>query len=78
MQYHELRGVMIECDVEVERDPEQVEPLRRSRCSSATPAGPRPGDPPRWWPQQAQKRVGLRFVPSRMVSWDHRKLGGVY
>jgi hypothetical protein len=27
---------------------------------------------------QAPKRVGLRFVPSRVVSWDHRKLGGVY
>src|SRR5829696_8146135 len=27
---------------------------------------------------QAQKRIGLRFVPSRVVSWDHRKLGGSY
>ena len=27
---------------------------------------------------QAQKRVGLRFVPSRVVTWDHRKLGGMY
>ena len=28
--------------------------------------------------QQAQKRVGLTFVPSRVVSWDHRKLVGSY
>jgi hypothetical protein len=27
---------------------------------------------------QAPKRVGLTFVPTRMVTWDHRKLGGVY
>ena len=27
---------------------------------------------------QAPKRVGLRFLPSRMVSWDHRKLGDTY
>ena len=27
---------------------------------------------------QAQKRVGLRFVPTRVVTWDHRKLGGTY
>ena len=27
---------------------------------------------------QAPKRVGLTFVPTRTVSWDHRKLGGVY
>ena len=28
--------------------------------------------------QQAQKRIGMRFVPTRTVSWDHRKLGGTY
>ena len=27
---------------------------------------------------QAVKRVGLRFVPTRTVTWDHRKLGGRY
>src|SRR5215212_1482303 len=28
--------------------------------------------------QQAAKRVGLRFKPARVVSWDHRKLAGGY
>ena len=28
--------------------------------------------------KQAPKRVGLRFTPTRVVSWDHRKLGGGY
>ena len=28
--------------------------------------------------KQAPKRVGLRFTPTRIVSWDHRKLGGGY
>ena len=28
--------------------------------------------------QQAQKRVGLTFHPTRRVSWDHRKLHGTY
>ena len=28
--------------------------------------------------EQAKKRVGLRFVATRVVSWDHTKLGGVY
>jgi hypothetical protein len=27
---------------------------------------------------QAQKRVGLRFVASRVITWDHRKLDGGY
>jgi len=26
----------------------------------------------------ASKRVGIRIQPERVVSWDHRKLGGVY
>jgi hypothetical protein len=25
--------------------------------------------------QQARKRVVLRFTPTRIASWDHRKLG---
>jgi hypothetical protein len=24
------------------------------------------------------KRVAIRVMPERTVSWDHRKLGGVY
>ncbi|MBI1961773.1 MAG: pyridoxamine 5'-phosphate oxidase, partial [Candidatus Rokubacteria bacterium] len=28
--------------------------------------------------RQAAKRVVLRFTPTRIVSWDHRKLGGAY
>ena len=75
VEYHELRGVTFECDVELERDPELVEATGLG-CSSATPAssGPRSAD----GRAQAQKRVGLRFVASRTVSWDHRKLGGRY
>jgi hypothetical protein len=28
--------------------------------------------------KRAAKRVGLRFRPTRIVTWDHRKLGGSY
>ncbi len=28
--------------------------------------------------KQAAKRVGLQFVERSRVTWDHRKLGGVY
>jgi len=28
--------------------------------------------------KQAEKRVALQFVERRRVTWDHRKLGGVY
>jgi hypothetical protein len=28
--------------------------------------------------KQASKRIGMRFHPTRVVGWDHRKLGGAY
>ena len=27
---------------------------------------------------QAPKRIGMTFIPTRIVSWDHSKLGGTY
>jgi PPOX class probable F420-dependent enzyme len=76
VRYEELRGVMFECDVEVERDPAKVEQnglrLFERYADDVTP------EIREMVAKQAQKRVGLRFVPSRIVSWDHRKLGGTY
>jgi Pyridoxamine 5'-phosphate oxidase len=77
VQYHELRGVMFECDVEVERDPERVEGYGL-RLFERHAGGELTLEIREGVAKQAQKRVGLRFVPKRMVSWDHRKLGGVY
>jgi PPOX class probable F420-dependent enzyme len=76
VRYEELRGVMFECDVELERDPSEIEQyglmLFRRYADDLTP------EIREMVAKQAQKRVGLRFVPSRVVSWDHRKLGGTY
>jgi PPOX class probable F420-dependent enzyme len=76
VQYHELRGVMLECDVEVQRDPEKVEQFGLDLF--ARYAGDLTDEIRDMVAGQAQKRVGLTFVPTRTVSWDHRKLGGVY
>ena len=76
VQYHELRGVMLECDVELERDPAKVEQFGLELFSRY--AGELNDDIRSMVAQQAQKRVGLTFRPTRTVSWDHRKLGGVY
>ncbi len=76
VQYHELHGVMFECDVEVERDPERV---ARFGLELFERYAPEMNDQVREMiAEQAQKRVGLTFRPVRTVSWDHRKLGGVY
>ena len=76
-RYDELRGVMIEARVAIHRETEKVvrlgvEILQRyggSALDEDFMDAVRP---------QAAKRVALQFVPERVASWDHRKLGGVY
>ena len=76
VQYQDLRGVMFECEVEVERNPAEVE--RYGLDLFARYAGDLGPEVREMVAQQARKRVGLTFVPSRVVSWDHRKLAGAY
>ncbi len=73
VQYHELRGVMMECDVELDRDAKPYGLALFKRY-----AGTLDESVTAMVEQQAPKRVGLRFTPTRIVSWDHSKLGGAY
>jgi PPOX class probable F420-dependent enzyme len=70
-EYHELRGVMLECDVEAEDALRLADALVDRYAGGGEEA--REG-----FRAQAAKRVGLRFHPTRTVTWDHRKLGGTY
>lgn len=74
--YDQLRGVMIEANAVIHRDLDTVtefglELFERyggvgsSQATDAVRAS-------------AAKRVALEFESRRLVSWDHRKLGGVY
>jgi PPOX class probable F420-dependent enzyme len=76
VQYHELRGVMFECDVRIERDAAAVEGYGLELFERY--AGELNDDVRAMVAKQAPKRVGLTFLPTRTVTWDHRKLGGVY
>jgi nitroimidazol reductase NimA-like FMN-containing flavoprotein (pyridoxamine 5'-phosphate oxidase superfamily) len=83
-EYGELRGVMLECDVVVHRDVAEV--VRLGAEIMLRNSVPRGAEQPSELPTegrdavaaQAGKRVGLEFVELRRVTWDHRKLGGVY
>ncbi len=71
--YQELRGVSMECDAELVRDSVAVLDIGVALAFRyGTAAGPelRASLAP-----QAAKRVGIRFSPTRVSSWDHRKLG---
>lgn len=77
VEYQDLRGVMMECDVELEREPDRVAEYGLALFGRYGPE-PLPPETREMVGAQAQKRVGLRFVPTRIVTWDHRKLGGAY
>ena len=78
VQYHELRGAMMECDVELERDTERVADVGMALFERYAGGAELPEGTRDMVLRQAPKRVGLRFVPTRVVSWDHGKLGGAY
>src|SRR5579859_1507240 len=77
VEYSELRGVMMECDVELIREPERVRAAGMAIALRYAPLEPGAEPPPElieFVGRQATKRVGLRFTPTRTASWDHRKL----
>jgi PPOX class probable F420-dependent enzyme len=81
VEYQDLRGVMFECDVEVERDAAKVADYGRAlfrRYAGTGDNGELAPEVNEMVEQQAPKRIGLRFRPTRTVSWDHQKLGGTY
>jgi PPOX class probable F420-dependent enzyme len=73
--YQELRGVMMECDVAIERDPEEVAKYGLALFERFGATG---SDVEAMIARQAPKRIGMTFTPTRIVSWDHSKLGGTY
>jgi PPOX class probable F420-dependent enzyme len=73
VQYHELRGVMMECDAELDHDAKPYGLALFKRY-----VGTLDESVTAMVEQQAPKRVGLRLTPTRIVSWDHSKLGGAY
>ena len=78
-EYQELRGVMLECDVAIDRETEKVADLGVEIFQRYAPEGVELPDYTRDMVMvQAPKRVAMTFTPTRIASWDHSKLGGVY
>jgi PPOX class probable F420-dependent enzyme len=79
VEYSELRGVMIEAEAELIRDLDEIVEFGKEltiRYSEGIDSVE--GDAAASLVAQAPKRVAIRFVPKRVATWDHRKLGGVY
>lgn len=78
-EYGELRGAMIEAEARLHRDFETVigfaEELTMRYAEGISSVE---GDARAALEAQAPKRVAIQFVPTRVATWDHRKLGGRY
>jgi PPOX class probable F420-dependent enzyme len=76
-EYSELRGVSINGRAELHSDPEVVHPyalavMRRNQPEIPVAALEQAAR------QLATKRTAVIVKPERIISWDHRKLGGTY
>jgi len=78
-EYVELRGVQIEAEAELVRDPERVLEFGKELTIRYTEGiDSIEGDAEAGLQAQAPKRVAIRFRAVRTATWDHRKLGGTY
>jgi PPOX class probable F420-dependent enzyme len=75
--YGELRGVMLDCEAVLHRDPAVVAPLG-AEIAGRYAGAERTPELDAAMQAQAAKRVALHFRERRRVTWDHRKLGGTY
>jgi PPOX class probable F420-dependent enzyme len=71
--YAELRGVMVRGRCEIIDDVEAVKAAFAHMAQERGARGPSPAAA-----ASAPKRVLLKIVPEKVVSWDHTKLGGHY
>lgn len=79
--YEKLRGVSLEADVQIIEDTAEVTRLGialTQRYAGGKPGDPVPAELSAFIAGQAPKRIGLVFHPTKIVSWDHTKLGGTY
>ena len=76
-EYEQLRGVMFQCETTIHRTTAEVAALGIEIFERYT-GGPLAEDVREMVLAQAAKRVAMEFVERARVTWDHRKLAGVY
>ncbi len=75
-RYDQLRGVTLSGKAELVTDPEKVHALALEVMSRNTPVVSKE-QLDGMAQKMAAKRTGVVIKPTRIVSWDHGKLGGV-
>ena len=75
-QYNELRGVLIKGRAEMTDDPAVV--LRLGEQLWERYKGPLDAQAREQVAYEGAKRIAIVVKPTKIVSWDHHKLGGTY
>jgi hypothetical protein len=78
VRYEELRGVMLRCQTVVHRELDDVGAFGVELTARYAGTGVDPEEFREAVRAQAAKRVALEFREHDRVTWDHRKLAGVY
>jgi PPOX class probable F420-dependent enzyme len=76
VRYEELRGVQIKGRATIQDDRETVQRIGEIIFERYT--GPLTDNTRQVVAAQAPKRIIVTVEPEEIVSWDHRKLGGLY
>ena len=81
-EYSKIKGLVIEGEAAViQNDPDLVMAVQDATGAKRNPNAQGPSNLPMDNEQrrrQASKRAVIRINPTRIYSWDHEKLGGVY
>jgi nitroimidazol reductase NimA-like FMN-containing flavoprotein (pyridoxamine 5'-phosphate oxidase superfamily) len=78
-EYAALKGLVIYARTEILDSPEDVvDTLVKINTRGADPDPEQLEKLTQAVSKTAEKRVALKFIPERYVSWDHSKLGGKY
>jgi PPOX class probable F420-dependent enzyme len=76
--YDQLRGLMLRAEAVLHRDPDTVLGFVQELAARYAPPGADPAAMREGFAAQVPKRVAIEFTETGRVSWDHRKLGGLY
>ena len=77
--YQELKSLLIYTDVEFIEDVETTRDILVQISSQRGEIQEGASEEiHRGMLKTAEKRIGMKFTPRKIVSWDHSKLGGVY
>lgn len=77
--YQALKSVLIYTEVELIDDVEATRDILFNISVQRGDLNEDAGDTVRQGMMKtAEKRIGMKFTPRKIISWDHSKLGGVY